>query len=138
MTAKKRKPKKYIKRSLNNIITYYELMCQEGSESYLKAKETANNKGLKFIHRDGLLYVEVDGVSPILLKKYNQTSLETLYDFVLEQKDMDKAKDIISNFNAVQTQSLWELIPKEETKNKTFKILHNICFERMAMLAKGE
>lgn len=138
MPLKKRKLKKYIKRSINNIITYYELICQEGSETYLKAKETATKKGLKFIHRDGLLYIEVDGVSPILLKKYNQTSLETLYGFVLEQKDMDKAKDIISNFNAAQTQSLWELIPKEETKSKTFKILHNICFERMAMLAKGE
>jgi hypothetical protein len=138
MTAKKRKPKKYIKRSLNNIITHYELICQEGGESYLKAKETANKKGLKFIHRDNLLYVEVDGVSPILLKKYNQTSLETLYDFILEQKDMDKAKDIISNFNATQTQAFWELIPKEETKSKTHKLLHNICFERMAKLAKGE
>lgn len=128
------KIKTYIKRK----DVWYQLVCPESSIIHTEAKKYADAKGLKYVHRGGFLFVEADGVTPTLLKQYGCADLEGLYAYILRLCNIDIASELINHLNSSQTQSLWELIPKEEKRTKQNKMLHDLCFTRMAKLAKGE
>lgn len=128
------KIKTYIKRK----DVWYQLACPESSNDYTQAKKYADAKGLKYVHRGGFLFVEADGVTPDTLKQYGCANLEGFYGYILRLEDKDIASELIGSLNSTQTQSLWEIIPKEEKRTRQNKMLHDLCFARMAKLAKGE
>jgi hypothetical protein len=129
-----KKTKTYIKRK----DVWFQLACLESSEEYQLAKQYATKKGLKYVHRSGYLFVEADGVTPDILKQYGCANLEGLYSYILRLDDKVVASELISGLNTTQTQSLWELIPKESKRTQQNKVLHDLCFTHMAKLAKGE
>jgi hypothetical protein len=128
---------KTVKSFIKRKDVWYQLACPESSNDYQAAKNYADTKGLKYVHRGGNLFVEANGVTPDTLKEYGCANLEGLYAYILRLEDYVIASLLISHLNATQVKSLWDIIQSQK-ETKTIKMLIDLCFRKMAILVKGE
>ena len=127
------KTKTFIKRTKDSKVIWYQLFCIDEFETkeYKEAMKYAKSRGLNYLHREGLLYVQADGVTPNTLKKYSCANLEGLYSYILRLELKSQIKELIDELNVYQVKSLWDLADKEEDK-----FVVDLCFQKMSELAK--
>jgi hypothetical protein len=125
--------KTFIKRTKDEKIIWYQLICIDDSESkeYQEAMKYAKSHNLNYLKRERLLYVQADGATPEMLKKHSCANLEGLYSYILRLKLKSQIKELIDDLNVFQVKSLWDLADKEEDR-----FVVDLCFQKMSELAK--
>ena len=127
--------KTFIKRTKDKKVIWFQLICIDECESkeYQYAMKYSKSRRLNYLHRDGCLYVQADGVTPEILKKHSCANLDGLYSYILRLKLKSQIKELIDDLNVFQVKSLWDLADKEKDK-----FVVDLCFQKMSGLAKGE
>ena len=126
------KTKAFIKRTKDEKVIWFQLICVDESENkeYQYAMRYAKSRGLNYLHRDGHLYIQADGVTPDTLKKYSCGNLEGLYSYILRLELKPQIKEIIDGLNLFQVEALWDLAKSEEEIE-----VADLCFRKTIDLA---